>query len=585
MNLSKFTIFGVVAAAVLLSANTAFAQASYLYSSGSCTNLAQDLSYGQRGTDVSALQSFLVSQNYPGGGSWMVTGYFGQATVQAVRNFQQAHGLPMTGAVDASTRAAINSASCGTFPGLGGTGYTYNYDYSYQWPYSGASPYTNNYNYGFNYNYGYNNYNQCGTYPYYYPCSNYSSYGTAPHITSFSPTIASPGSTVTVYGTNFDLYSNTVYVGGTTLSGIPSQNGTAITFTMPATMSGSVSVSVGNAYGTSNSLTIQMSGSGYPYNYNYPPYNYPCGYNGYACPNAQTPVVTYLSPQQGAVGASVTVYGYGLSSTGNSVHFGNGIIANLMSVDGRSVSFVVPSSLSGYGYQPIGLGTYQVSVTNSDGLTSNALPFTITSTSQGGNVSITNVSGPSTLGIGVSGTWSITVQNPSSSYLSTSVNWGDSGYYAPSTQQANVYSGSNTLTFSHVYSAGGTYTITFTVSNGAGQSATATASVSVSGTGGQGAVTINSISPTQGSIGTQVAIYGSGFDAYNNTIHFGSGGTMHVPSQNGVIYYTVPSYLSPCDVSSGGICPMYAQQVTSGSYPIYVTSPNGTSNTLSFQVQ
>ncbi|RJQ34069.1 hypothetical protein C4556_03480, partial [Candidatus Parcubacteria bacterium] len=37
----------------------------------SCTNLSSDLSHGSKGSDVSSLQQFLVSQNYPGTGSWM----------------------------------------------------------------------------------------------------------------------------------------------------------------------------------------------------------------------------------------------------------------------------------------------------------------------------------------------------------------------------------------------------------------------------------------------------------------------------------------------------------------------------------
>ncbi len=115
-------------------------QTSYPYSTsytGSCVNLVSDLQYGSNGSQVSQLQTFLVSQNYPGGGSWMITGNFRSATLAAVRTFQQQQGLAMTGIVDASTRAAISRVSCGGYSG----GYNmYNYN---------TNPYTipfNNYN-------------------------------------------------------------------------------------------------------------------------------------------------------------------------------------------------------------------------------------------------------------------------------------------------------------------------------------------------------------------------------------------------------------------------------------------------------
>lgn len=582
MSISKFAFSGVVVL-TLFGALSASAQ-TY----NSCVDISRDLSYGQKGSAVSQLQRFLVAQNYPGGGSWMISGFFGRATMQAVRNFQQTQGLSMTGAADAATRAAIRNATCGAsyLPGLGATGYTYAYNYSQSLPYTYGNTYTypyNTYNYG--YNTYYNQYGTCGSYPYTYPCSNL--YGTAPQLTSLSTAIATPGTQVTVYGTGFDAVNNTVYVGGTTLSGLSSANGTQLTFTMPTDLSGTVSISVGNAHGTSNSLTLSTGSYGYPYN-TYPN-PYPCGYGYYGtynCPNTQTPVITSLSPQQGAVGTSVTVYGSGFTSTGNTVHFGNGIIANLQSYDGHSVSFIVPSTVSGYGYQPIGLGTYQVSVGNSYGVTSNTMPFTITATGSTVAPSITSVNGPTSVGIGASGTWTLTVQNPSAAYLTTSVNWGDANVYGTQAASQTVSAqGSNTLTFSHIYYTAGTYTITFTVSNGAGQQNTASATVSVSNSGTTGTITLTSVSPVSGRVGTQLALYGTGFDAYNNTVHFGNGGTMHVPSQNGVIYFTVPSYLSPCDVISvGTVCAQYAQLVTLGSYPIYVSSPNGTSNTITFQV-
>src|SRR3989344_7059709 len=115
---------------------------SYPYPSGSCTYLAGDLSYGSRSPDVLTLQQFLVNQGYPGTGSWMLTGYFGNATHAALILFQASRGLPQTGIADAVTRAAITQAAC--LPGQGGYSYNqyqYGYPYNYYQPYYPYQPY------------------------------------------------------------------------------------------------------------------------------------------------------------------------------------------------------------------------------------------------------------------------------------------------------------------------------------------------------------------------------------------------------------------------------------------------------------
>jgi peptidoglycan hydrolase-like protein with peptidoglycan-binding domain len=587
MSINKIVASGVVAVSIF-GATVASAQTyypTYTTGSGACVSLTSDLSYGQKGSNVTQLQNFLVAQNYPGGGSWMVTGYFGSATVAAVRNFQQAQGLPMTGSVDASTRAAISRVSCGT--GYNNQSYLYtNNTYNQGYPYN-YNNYTNSYPYNYNYNFNSNyNYNSCGTFPYYTSCI--SSYGTTPHLTSLSVTAAPAGAPVTVFGTGFDPIANTVYVGGTTLSNISSNNTTSLTFTVPANATGATSVSVGNSHGTSNALTLTIGNYGYPYN-NYPP-NTPCGYGyTYNClPNTGVPTVSYLSPNTGSVGTSVTVYGAGFSSTGNTVHFGNGVISNLLSTDGHSVSFTVPSTISGYGYQPIGLGSYDVSVSNNVGVLSNTMPFTITSLGSTGAATITNVSGPNSLGVSVSGNWIVTVQNPGNNYITTSVSWGDTGngYVNMAAPQITYTSGATTLTFTHAYFAAGTYTVTFTVSNASGQQNTSSATVYVSSSGNTGSVTLSAISPNSGHIGTQVMLQGSGFSSLDNTVHFGIGGTQHIPSANGTtIYYTIPQYVSPCDVAPyGGVCAQNIQQIMAGPVQMYVTNSNGTTQVLMFQV-
>lgn len=539
---------------------------------GACVNITRDLSYGMRGSDVSSLQSFLVSQNFPGGGSWMVTGYFGNATLQAVRNFQSQQGIPMTGVADASTRAAISRVGC--LPGQGGLSYYQNY--------SGAYPYVS---YPSTYNYNFNN---AYTYP-------YASGQLA--LTSMSQNTGGPGTSVTLYGVGFDPVGNTVYFGTQALPAVASMNGTSLTFTVPAyyqtysySSNQTVQVYVTNSRGSSNSLAFTFNTYQYygcnQYGYNYGLIGSGSCYQPYQPPvNLQSPVATYLNPAQGGPGTSVTIVGSGFSSEGNTVHFGNGIIANLRSVDGTSLSFTVPATITGFGSQVLILGSYPISFTNSQGYTSNTLPFIVTSVAPlGASPTIKTVSGPTSLQTGAQGIWTITVNNPGYTNLTTSVSWGDSGVYgyvAPQPQIV-VAQGIQTLTFTHTYYAAGTYTVVFTVTNPSGQSHSSSATVSVSGSN-TNSVTISSLAPSSGPVGVQVTIYGTGF-ALGNTILFGTGAITNAYSPNGTsLVFTVPAYLTPY-CAPNMYCAQYAQQVTPGQYNISVQNQNGTSNTLSFQV-
>lgn len=547
--MNKF-IVSLVAAATLMSAAPAFAQTYY---SGACgTTYTRDLTVGMRGTDVTSLQTFLVAQNYPGGGNWMITGYYGQATAAAVRNYQSTHGLAQTGIFDAATRASIGGC---------GTSYTGNYNYVYNNP---SYPY----NYNNNYNYNYN-----GGYPYNY---GYNPYSGTLRIDSLSVNSAVTGAAVTISGSGFDYNNNTVYVGNVPVTNISSWNGTSLTFTVPQNVSGSVLVYVANSRGSSNSLTLNVQNYGGCYG------NCGCS-SGISCNQQLT--ITQISPDNGAVGSTVTIYGTGFTTSGNTVHFGNGVIINRSSLDGRTISFTVPTTLTGYNSQAVGLGTYPVYVVNGAGFSSNTMNYTVTSLGSSGNPTIGSVSGPNTLNVGVTGTWTITVNTPGSAYSTVSVNWGDTGQgYVNQAAPQQVY-GNQTLTFSHVYYAAGTYTVTFTLSNQYGQTTVSTATVQVNGSGSAGGVTLTSMSPTSGRVGTQVVLTGSNFTS-DNTVHFGVGGTMHVPSYNGnTIYFTIPSYVSPCDVlTPGNYCATYAQQVTPGVYQVYVQNSYGQSAQQSFTV-
>ena len=190
--MKKGYITPILLALSILTTGVATAQTYSTYTSGAnCIGLTRDLSLGSRGAEVTNLQNFLVRQNYPGGGSWMVTGFFGQATAQAVRNFQSGQGLSSTGIVDSTTRLAVARATCGA---QSNTTYNPNATYSNS-----------------------NNYNTSGNLA----------------ITGLSQNTGYAGSRVTIYGTGFDAYNNTVTFGTISLGNIPS-NGTSLSFVVPS---------------------------------------------------------------------------------------------------------------------------------------------------------------------------------------------------------------------------------------------------------------------------------------------------------------------------------------------------------------
>ena len=281
-------IIGVSMGASQVSAQTY--QSFYAYAqSSTCVNLTQNLSYGSRGGQVTQLQSFLADRNYPGGGAWMVTGYFGAATRAAVRNFQQEMGIAQTGMLDAPTRDAISRVGCGG-------SYSNQAQYPYLYP---STP-----SYAYNYNtfpYNYTNYNNYGTYPYTYTpayvppytsgCNTnynhgasgwyaYNTCGTntntntnAPiSIQYISPISGAVGDVVTVYGTGFSARDNTVNFGIGIISGLTSIDGRSVSFTVPAQLTGygthattidTYSVAVTNAAGQrSNSVSYTVTSLG-----------------------------------------------------------------------------------------------------------------------------------------------------------------------------------------------------------------------------------------------------------------------------------------------------------------------------------
>ena len=109
------------------------------------------------------------------------------------------------------------------------------------------------------------------------------------------------------------------------------------------------------------------------------------------------------------------------------------------------------------------------------------------------------------------------------------------------------------------------------------------ATVNVTAGGGTGALSLSSINPSSGRVGTSVALYGSGFAATGNDVHFGVGGTKNLSSNGNTISFLVLSYVSPCDLlQSGYVCGAPSTQVVPGTYPVYVVSGAGATNVLNF---
>ncbi|MBI2610691.1 peptidoglycan-binding protein [Candidatus Kaiserbacteria bacterium] len=91
---------------------------------------------------------------------------------------------------------------------------------------------------------------------------------------------------------------------------------------------------------------------------------------------------------------------------------------------------------------------------------------------------ISSFSGPTMLNINQTGTWTIQASDPESGPLSYSLRWGDEYLVAPMAGYA-AEAFVQTTTFTHAYSAAGTYTVTVIVRDSAGKEAKTSTTVAV----------------------------------------------------------------------------------------------------------
>ncbi len=93
---------------------------------------------------------------------------------------------------------------------------------------------------------------------------------------------------------------------------------------------------------------------------------------------------------------------------------------------------------------------------------------------------ISGFSGPTTLAVGATGTWTINASDPENGTLSYNITWGDENTYIPMTgTSAMMRDAVQATTFTHAYANVGTYTVTIVVHDSVGKEAKTSSTVQV----------------------------------------------------------------------------------------------------------
>lgn len=129
------------------------------------------------------------------------------------------------------------------------------------------------------------------------------------------------GTTITISGAGFTPTNNTIYFGEWhAVEKASSWNGQEITFKIPAIPKGIYSLFLKNARGDSNKDQFFVVTDGV----------------------TPEPKIESLSPARVTRGGAVTIKGSGFSASGNTIRTGVKIVENTPSIDGASLSFIVP---------------------------------------------------------------------------------------------------------------------------------------------------------------------------------------------------------------------------------------------------
>jgi hypothetical protein len=198
-----------------------------------------------------------------------------------------------------------------------------------------------------------------------------------------------------------------------------------------------------------------------------------------------------------------------------------------------------------------------------------------------GNPVISGVSGPQSLNVNETGTWTVNATDSSGGNLSYSVNWGDMMVYANGASTASPqYPIQQSATFTHAYSYAGTFRPTFTVTNTNGKSASTSLSVNVGGVVPGSSITV--LTPNGG----ETLYRGNNFQINWTAQISGCGiGGMLCPTAQSYYDISLVSYYPPC--AAGQPCPLMpirapytiAQSVSGSAYNWQVgTVLNNTAN-------
>lgn len=267
-----------------------------IFVSSATTDFTRNLYIGMNGVDVLALQKFLNSDTETrvadtGAGSpGNETNYFGQATKRAVVRLQEKYRT------DVLTPVGLSS-------GTGFFGEKTREKVSVIMGKTGATP----------------------------PSAVFSKDTVVPVIEKGEVIVMFPsqysgkkGTTITLSGEGFTPTDNTIYFGNEyAVVNASSWNGQLITFNVPNIPKGIYQIFLKNARGDSNKGTFFIITDGV----------------------TPEPQIDSVFPEIATRGGAVVIKGSGFLQNGNIIQYGAGVIKNVSSADGTTLSFFVPLDL------------------------------------------------------------------------------------------------------------------------------------------------------------------------------------------------------------------------------------------------